>query len=157
MLEIKRSLPSLAIWLFVCLGTGWIGSQFVPGEWNGSLNKPAWTPPNAVFAPVWTALYVMMGIAAWTVWRHRHYRRTTVPLLLFVFQLVLNSLWTYIFFGLHRTGFAFLEISLLWIVLLATLIGFWRVRPAAGVLMIPYIVWVSFASALNFEIWRLNV
>jgi len=155
--ETWRNLLSLAIWLLVCLGAGLVGSRFLPGEWYLSLNKPSWTPPNSVFGPVWTALYIMMGISAWIVWKDRHYKRTKASLFLFVFQLVLNSLWTYIFFGLHLPGVAFLEISGLWLVLLATLIGFWRVKNIAGVLLLPYILWVSFAALLNFAIWRLNM
>ena len=155
--EIGRSLSSLAICILVCLAAGWVGSRFLPGEWYTSLNKTSWTPPNSVFGPVWTALYIMMGISAWIVWKNRHYKKAKVSLFLFVFQLILNSLWTYIFFGLHRPGVAFLEISALWFVLLATLIGFWRVKNVAGVLMLPYILWVSFAALLSFAIWRLNM
>ena len=155
--ETWTNLSSLAIWLLVCLGAGWVGSRFLPGVWYESLKKPSWTPPNSVFSPVWTGLYIMMAIAAWTVWENRHYKKAAVPLVLFVLQLILNSLWTCIFFGLHRPGLAFLEIAVLWFLLLATLIGFWRVKNIAGVLMIPYILWLSFALLLNFEIWRLNM
>ena len=121
MRKIRKSLLSLAIWLVLCLAAGWVGSQFVPGAWYESLVKPAWTPPNSVFGPVWTTLYIMMGIAAWTVWRHRLYEAATLPLSLFAVQLILNSLWSYIFFGLHQPGAALIDILVLWLVLLATL------------------------------------
>jgi benzodiazapine receptor len=153
----RRGWPSLAIWLLVCLAAGLVGARFLPGAWYESLAKPSWTPPDSVFGPVWTVLYIMMGIAAWTVWRRRTRGGATPALFLFAVQLILNSLWTYIFFGLQRPGAAFLEILALWIVLMAALVGFWRVRTVAGLLMLPYLLWVSFASALNFQIWRLNV
>jgi len=155
--KVISNLSSLGICLLVCLGAGWVGSRFLPGEWYASLNKPSWTPPGWIFGPVWTILYIMMGISAWTVWKNRFSLIAKISLILFVFQLLLNSLWTYIFFGLHRPGLAFLEISALWLALLATLIGFWRVRIVAGVLLTPYILWLSFASMLNFAIWRLNM
>ncbi len=148
---------SLAIWLAASLAAGWIGSQFVPGAWYESLVKPAWTPPNSVFAPVWTSLYIMMGIAAWLVWRRRMVARVTIPLSLFAVQLILNSVWSYVFFGLHRPGAAFFEILVLWAAILITLIRFWQIRTLAGILMLPYYVWVSFASVLNFQLWRLNM
>jgi tryptophan-rich sensory protein len=109
-----------------------------------------------VFAPVWSALYLLMGVAAWLVWRRGGFAGAPVALGLFVFQLALNALWSYLFFGAHQPGFAFAEIVLLWLVILATMIGFWRITAAAGALMLPYLCWVSFAAALNFAIWRLN-
>lgn len=138
------------------MAAGWIGSQFMPGEWYVSLVKPAWTPPNVVFAPVWTALYVLMGVAAWLVWRRSGFSGAMVPLVLFIVQLVLNALWSYLFFGAHQPMLAFFEIVILWIVILLTLVCFWRMSLLAGVLLLPYLCWVGFASALNFQIWRLN-
>lgn len=129
----------------------------MPGEWYASLAKPAWTPPSAVFAPVWTVLYVLMGIAAWLVWRQSGFSGATGPLVLFIVQLGLNALWSYLFFGAHAPALAFFEIVVLFIVILLTLIGFWKVWPLAGALLLPYLCWVGFASALNFQLWRLNV
>lgn len=154
--KIGRTLLGLIAWVVASLAAGWIGSQFMPGEWYASLAKPAWTPPDAVFAPVWTVLYVLMGVAAWLVWRKVGLSLATVPLVLFIVQLALNALWSYLFFGAHRPMLAFFEIVVLWLVILLTLVGFWRIRPLAGALLLPYLCWVGFASALNFELWRLN-
>jgi len=152
----RNTTLGLVLWLAASLAAGWIGSRFMPGEWYASLAKPAWTPPSAVFGPVWTALYVLMGVAAWLVWRKAGFSGAPVALGLFVTQLALNALWSYLFFGAHRPGAAFAEIVVLWCVILATAIGFWRIRPAAAALLIPYLCWVGFASALNFQLWRLN-
>ncbi len=143
--------------MLVALAAGWIGSIFVPGEWYASLTKPTWNPPSAVFAPVWTVLYVLMGVAAWLVWREAGFSGARVALSLFVFQLVLNTLWSYLFFGLKNPMVAFLEIVVLWLAIVATVVGFWRVRTGAGALLVPYLCWVSFASVLNYTIWRLNM
>jgi tryptophan-rich sensory protein len=144
------------LWLAASLAAGWVGSRFMPGEWYASLAKPAWTPPSAVFGPVWTALYVLMGVAAWLVWRKAGFSGAPAALGLFGAQLALNALWSYLFFGARLPGAAFAEIVVLWLVILATTIAFWRVRPAAGALLIPYLIWVGFASGLNLQLWRLN-
>ncbi|MBN1853087.1 MAG: tryptophan-rich sensory protein [Pirellulales bacterium] len=141
----------------VSLAAGWIGSRYIPGEWYASLNKPAWTPPDVIFAPVWTVLYVLMGTAAWLVWWRAGFAGAGVPLGLFFAQLILNGLWSYLFFGLHRIEFAFLEILALWVTILAVTVLFWREDWRAGMLMIPYLAWVGFASCLNFALWQLNV
>ncbi|NIO00762.1 MAG: tryptophan-rich sensory protein [Candidatus Latescibacteria bacterium] len=154
--KIISTVPGLILWIIASMAAGWIGSQFMPGEWYVSLVKPAWTPPNVVFAPVWTALYVLMGVAAWLVWRRSGFSGAMVPLVLFIVQLVLNALWSYLFFGAHQPMLAFFEIVILWIVILLTLVCFWRMSLLAGVLLLPYLCWVGFASALNFQIWRLN-
>jgi len=106
-----------------------------------------------VFAPVWTGLYLLMGIAAWLVWSDKGW---TWALMLFLIQLALNAAWTWLFFGLQRPGLALFEICLLWLAILATLIAFWRIRPLAGGLLVPYLVWVTFALLLNAELWRRN-
>lgn len=154
--KIKSSILGLILWVIASLAAGWIGSQFMPGDWYASLVKPAWTPPNAVFAPVWTVLYILMGVAAWLVWREAGFSGATAPLVLFIVQLALNAVWSYLFFGAHQPMLAFFEIVILWIAILFTLVGFWRIRPPAGALLLPYLCWVGFASALNFQLWRLN-
>ena len=145
----------------VCLAASflaaWVGSQFHVGPWYADLAKPRWTPPNVVFGPVWTALYVLMGVAAALVWRRAGLAAAWKPLAFFGIQLVLNAAWSWLFFGLHRPGAAFLEIVVLWAAILITLVLFWRVRPLAGILFLPYLLWVSFAAVLNFLLWRLNV
>ena len=152
----KSSAAWLIGWIAVSLAAGLIGSQFLPGAWYASLEKPDWNPPNSVFGPVWTILYVLMGIAAWLVWRKVGFAGAPVALGLYFVQLVLNALWSYLFFGAHQPGLALVEIVVLWLVILATTMGFWRVSAAAGALLLPYLGWVGFATALNYQLWRLN-
>jgi translocator protein len=152
----RNSGVGLVLWILVSLAAGWVGSRFLPGEWYASLAKPSWNPPNSVFAPVWSTLYVLMGVAAWLVWRRAGFAQAPVALGLFIVQLILNSLWSYLFFGVHHPGLAFIDIVVLWLVILATTIRFWRVSVPAGVLLLPYLCWVGFASALNLQLWRLN-
>ncbi len=128
----------------------------MPGEWYAQLRKPSWNPPGWIFGPVWTALYAMMAIAAWMVWRRGRFAGRRLALSLFLMQLLFNALWSPLFFGLHNPLMALLDIVLLWLALLATMIAFWKVRPLAGALLVPYLVWVSFAATLNFALWRLN-
>ncbi len=144
------------IWLVVCFSVPFFGAGFVSGDWYPTLNKPTWNPPKWAFAPVWTVLYTVMGIAAWMVWSRGGFRKQFRPLVLFLIQLFLNALWTPLFFGLHRPALAFADIVLLWLVLLGTVVAFWQIRALAGALLIPYVVWVTFAAALNFSIWQLN-
>jgi len=155
----KRAAVGLVVWISVCYAAAAIGSASTTrsvAEWYPTLARPAWTPPNAIFGPVWSVLYLLMAIAAWLVWRQGGFRAQRGPLALFVAQLALNIAWSIIFFGLRRPGLAFAEIVVLWALILATTIAFWRVRPLAGWLLVPYLAWVSFASALNFALWRLN-
>ena len=111
-----------------------------PGEWYGSLIKPALTPPAWIFGPVWTLLYTMMAMAAWLVWRRHGLADAIGPLGLFLGQLALNALWSFFFFGLQRPGLAFIDIVALWVAILATLIAFWRSHPLAGLLLLPYLL-----------------
>jgi translocator protein len=143
-------------WLALIFGAAWVGSRFLPDEWYQQLSKPDWNPPNWLFAPVWTVLYILMAISAWLVWRRYGIAGAVVPLALFVLQLILNAAWTWLFFGLHRPGTALIDIMVLWVVIVATLISFWRLEPLAGVLLLPYLAWVTFASVLNWTILRLN-
>lgn len=133
-----------------------MGGLFMPGEWYASLQKPSWNPPGWIFGPVWTALYTMMAAAAWMVWRRGGWEKQRKPLLVFLVQLALNTLWTPLFFGLHQPGLAFAEIVLLWLAIVATIVVFRPVSGAAMLLLVPYLAWVSFAAALNFTLWRLN-
>ena len=159
----RRGLGVLAVSLAACFAAAWFGNQFtgpaIP-TWYATLDKPSWTPPNWLFGPVWTLLYVSMAVAAWLVWRARSTGRARLPLRLplglFAAQLALNALWSYVFFGLRAPGPAFAEIVLLWLAILATALAFGRLSRAAGLLMIPYLLWVTYAAALNFQIWRMN-
>jgi len=155
----KTSSQILALvgWLCLSFAAAGFGSQFIPGEWYRTLEKPSWTPPGYLFGPVWTFLYACMGVAAWLVWKRFGFAGARLALALFMGQLVLNVMWSWIFFGLHRPGLAFLEIFLLWVMIMATMIAFWRKHTRAGVLLLPYLLWVSFAAVLNYSIWRLNL
>ena len=152
----SKNTLGLVGWLLVSFSAAWIGSRFMPGAWYASLAKPSWNPPNAIFAPVWSVLYVLMGVAAWLVWRRAGFSGAGVSLALFVVQLVLNAMWSYLFFGLHRPDIAFFDIVALWVMILVVTVLFWRADRLAGGLMAPYLVWVGFASCLNFVLWRLN-
>jgi tryptophan-rich sensory protein len=151
-----RELVGLLAWILVSFVPAVVGGRFLPGEWYRALDKPPWTPPGWVFGPAWTALYLSMGVAAWLVWRERLGPRALVPLALFGAQLVLNGLWSWLFFGLRRPGLALADIGALWLAIAATVVAFWGVRPLAGALLLPYLAWVSFATALNADIWRRN-
>ena len=140
---------------------GIIGSVFttpaISSGWYATLARPALNPPAWVFGPVWTALYALMGIAAFLVWKKGLERRDVkIALGIFIGQLVLNTLWSIIFFGLHSPGGAFVEIVLLWLAILATIIAFAKISRTAAWFLVPYIVWVSFAAYLNIMIWMLN-
>lgn len=146
----------LAGWILVCFAAAAIGAIFEPGLWYEALNKPSWTPPNWVFPIVWPILYTMMGISAWIVWKKYGFNRARQALIWFGFQLVLNAAWSWLFFGEHLIGTALAEILLLWIAILFTMMLFWEKSKAAGWLMLPYLLWVSYASALNFSLFQLN-
>ena len=143
-------------WLAACFAAAALGGWFMPGEWYAQLRKPAWNPPNWIFGPVWTALYLMMAIAAWLVWKRGGFAAQRRALGLFLLQLFFNALWSPLFFGAHRPGLALVDIGLLWLALLATGLAFWRVRPLAGALLAPYLAWVTFAAALNLALLQLN-
>ena len=154
-----RQLIALAVSVAICFGAAGIGSLLtVPsiGKWYGTLPKPTWTPPNWAFGPIWTTLYLCMAVAAWLAWRQGGFSLATLPLTLFAVQLVLNVAWSGLFFRLHWVGAAFLEVTLLWIFILATAIAFWPVSRIAAWLLVPYLVWVAIAASLNAAIWRLN-
>ena len=130
------------------------GAQFVPGAWYEALQKPPLNPPNWIFAPVWSALYLAVAVAGWLVWRSGPTSR--LPLALWGSQLALNAAWSWLFFGLERPGLALINILILLAVLLATLISFHRIHPWAGRLFVPYAAWVMFATYLNAGLWYLN-
>jgi len=143
-------------WLLLCFTSASLGAFFMPGEWYAGLAKPSWNPPNWLFGPVWTALYIMMVVSAWLVWRQGGIKAQRRPLGLFLVQLLLNAVWTPLFFGLHRPGLAFLDIIVLWFTIALTIVVFWRIHRAASILLWPYLAWVSFATVLNGTLWWLN-
>jgi tryptophan-rich sensory protein len=155
----KHPWIGLVVLLVVCFAAAGIGGAVTTPKiatWYTTLAKPSCNPPNWIFGPVWSALYFCMTISAWSVWRQGGFSGTTLPLTLFGIQLALNVLWSCIFFGLEQPGFAFVEVLLLWLAIAATMIAFWQRSSIAGILFVPYLAWVSFASVLNFLIWRLN-
>jgi tryptophan-rich sensory protein len=156
---LAAELPMLVAFLALCFGVaalgGWWTAESV-GTWYKTLRKPSWNPPSWVFGPVWTALYTMMAVAAWLVWRRRREVPVRVPLTLFAVQLALNLAWSGLFFAMRRPDLGVLDIAALWVVLAATTAAFFRVRTLAGALLVPYLLWVSFAAALNVALWRLN-
>jgi len=148
-----RLLPGF-VFLVITFAVAAIGAQFMPGPWYAALAKPAWTPPGWLFGPVWTVLYVMIAISAWLVWQRQ--RRVSPALALWGAQLVLNGIWSWLFFGLERPGLAVIDIVVLLAMIIATALAFARVSRPAALLLVPYAIWVSFATALNLAIWRLN-
>lgn len=154
--KLKPAWPGLVVWLLVCFVAPALGSAAGPGEWYAQLNKPSWNPPGWLFGPVWTVLYVMMAVAAWMIWRRGGWRVQQLPLGLFLAQLALNALWTPLFFGLHRPDLALMDIVALWFGIVVTIVVFARVHRVAAALLAPYLAWVSFATFLNFTLWRLN-
>ncbi len=126
------------------------------GTWYATLNKPYFNPPNWLFAPVWTLLYILMGIALYLIWRLPAAQVRKKAMMLFFAQLALNFAWSFIFFTFHQIGFAFVEIVLLWLVILITINQFAKLQKTAALLLLPYILWVSFAAVLNGSIWFLN-
>lgn len=153
-----RSSHVLAFLAFLALSfaAAFFGSRFLPGEWYDSLAKPSWNPPSWIFGPVWTVLYVLIAVSGFLLWRCRERPGARLALTFWAVQLVLNALWSWIFFGEHRTGLAFAEITLLLAAIVVTVVLAWRVRRSAGALLLPYLAWVAFAWALNLTLWRLN-
>jgi translocator protein len=154
----QKQFVGLVAWLiasFIAAGIGGAAS-ITAGAFYTQLVRPEWAPPSWIFAPAWTVLYALMGIAAWLVWRVAGFRAAKTALTLFLVQLALNALWSWLFFGWHRGALAFVDIVLLWTLIGATLVAFWSIKPLAGGLLVPYLLWVSFAIALNYSVWQLN-
>ena len=148
----------LAGWIVLSFAAAAIGglASARAGDFYQQLSRPDWAPPASVFGPVWSALYLLMGVAAWLVWRERGFGGARAALGLFLVQLLANALWTWLFFAWRQGALAFGEIIVLWILIVATLIAFWRVQKLAALLLLPYLGWVSFAALLTYAIWRRN-
>lgn len=156
----SRHWLALAVFILICLGAGALGSWFTTPSldgWYAGLRKPSWNPPDWIFAPVWTTLYLLMAVAAWLVWRRAGFAGGRTALALFAVQLILNVGWSALFFGMRNPGAAFVEIVLLWLAIVVTVAAFRPVSRAAAWLLVPYLAWVTFAGALNLTIWRLNI
>jgi benzodiazapine receptor len=156
----RKNYLKMFVAVVICLLAGFIGSFFTTpaiGTWYATLAKPSFGPPNWIFAPVWTILFVLMGLALYLVWsRGLAERKNKTAFCFFLVHLVFNILWSVVFFGLHNPGLAFLVIVALWLMIAYLILNFYRIKKAAGWLLLPYLLWVSFATLLNFAIWQLN-
>lgn len=145
--------------IMICQASGLIGTMFtidaIP-TWYAALEKPSFNPPNWIFGPVWTTLYTMMGISLYLVWRAKSKMSNSQSLKIFAAQLFLNAIWTPVFFGMKQLFAAFIIIVLLWLMIIATIVSFRKLNRLAAALLIPYLLWVSFASVLNFSLWLMN-
>jgi len=146
--------------VLICLSVGAVSGYFTANEiltWYTTLNKPSFNPPNWIFGPAWTILYIFMAISMWLVWKSDvPSAKKNTAIFIFAIQLILNFFWSILFFSFHQLGFALIEIILLWIFILLSILKFYPISTTAAYLLIPYLLWVSFASVLNFAIWRLN-
>jgi benzodiazapine receptor len=153
----KKQWLVLAGFILLCVTTGMIGGLVTAPSienWYRTIAKPDWTPPNWLFGPVWTVLFIMMGVAAWLVWKTRD--RIAPAMMLFGVQLALNLGWSLLFFGARSPGLALIEVVFLWGSVLLTMLAFFGRQRTAGWLFVPYLAWVSFAAILNFAIWSMN-
>jgi translocator protein len=146
----------LGFWILLTFAIAAFASQFEPDEWYTIINKPSWTPPGWLFGPVWGILYLLMSISAWLIWNQRNVHNVKLPLILYTIQLIINGLWSYIFFEQHKIGIALIDVLLLAALISMIIFRFRQISKIAGILFIPYLLWVCFATALNFEIWRIN-
>ena len=154
----QRQVLGLLGWLAVSFAASAVGAvaSVRASSFYNLLVQPDWAPPASVFGPVWTVLYALMGIAAWLVWRVGGFQGNRPALTWFLAQLVVNALWSWLFFAWHLGAIAFANILLLALLVVGTLVSFWRVQRLAGALLVPYLLWVSFAAALNYSVWQLN-
>lgn len=157
MRTLRNSIPSLVVIGLAVAVVAVVGGLFGTDLWYRRLMKPALNPPDWIFGPVWTILYILMIVAAWTIWRTETYRRSKVLALgIFAGQLVLNAAWSWLFFGLHEPGWALVDILLLDLAVALMILRFWQVSRLAGLLMVPYLLWILFATYLNWAILQLN-
>lgn len=156
--SLSNQVIGLAGWLLLAFAAAAVGAiaSADAGVFYAQLVRPTWAPPGWLFAPVWTVLYALMGIAAWLVWRVHGFKESRTALALFIVQLAANALWSWLFFAWRLGGLAFAEVLLLWCLIAATVVAFRRISGLAAVLMLPYLAWVTFAAVLNFSTWRLN-
>ena len=154
-----RPFVGLVIFFAICFLAAGIGTiptaPQIPG-WYAALSKPAWTPPNWIYGPVWSALYALMAVSGWLIWMRSSRSEARWPLILGAVQLVVNVVWSWLFFGLESPLLGFLDILALMVAIVATITAFWRRSRLAALLLVPYLAWVTCAAVLNFAIWRLN-
>ena len=154
----KKQIPGLFGWLILVFSASALGAiaSISANDFYQELIRPSWAPPGWVFGPVWSTLFAMMGISAWLVWRENGFAKAGGPLSIFLCQLAVNALWSWLFFAWRLGSIAFAEILLLWLLIVATIFLFWRVSKIAALLLGPYLAWVSFAAVLNYSVWQLN-
>jgi len=154
----RQQILGLLGWLGLCFAASSVGAiaSIQAQSFYGQLSQPLWAPPGWVFGPVWSVLYAMMAIAAWLVWRGGGFSGNRKALGFFFAQLLVNSLWSWLFFAWRLGALALVDILILWLLIVATIVYFWRSNVLAGALLIPYLLWVSFASGLNYSVWQLN-
>ena len=155
-MSVQKSVLGALAALALTFGAAYVGSRFPVDEWYASLTKPPWNPPNWLFGPVWSILYLLMAISVWLVWKKEGISGAILPLSVFLIQLILNATWSWLFFGLNEPVLAFVEILGLWVAILVNIVLFWRISSISGILLLPYLAWVSFAAFLNYTLWRLN-
>ncbi len=157
----QKAIGGLMFFLFlaICFGVAALGSAFTTpyiDSWYSQINQPSWTPPDAAFPPVWSTLFFLMAVSAWLVWKKTGWKKGRWPLGIFFVQLALNACWSFLFFTMQSPGSALIEIVFLWLAILFTIIEFFKVRAIAGWINVPYLIWVSYAAALNCAIWWIN-
>ena len=158
MKSVRVQILGLIGWLAICFAAAAIGAvaSADAAAFYAGLVRPSWAPPAWLFAPVWSTLYAAMAVAAWLVWRAAPAAQTRTALGLFVAQLAVNALWSWLFFAWQLIGWALVELAVLWLLILCTLVAFYRIRLLAASLLVPYLVWVGFAGVLNWTIWMAN-
>ncbi len=155
----KKEVIGLAGWVLLSFLAAVVGGAATVNAgtfYTEQLALPTWAPPGGVFGPIWTVLYLLMGVSAWLVWREGGFKKARRALIVFIFQLVLNGLWSWLFFGWKLGGAAFVNILILLVLLLIMVYFFMKKNKVAGILQVPYLLWVSFAAILNYYIWQLN-
>lgn len=157
-MSLLKQILGLAGWLVVTFAAAALGglASAQAGTFYQSLDLPSWAPPPWLFGPVWSLLYLIIAIAAWLVWRQHDFRIARLALGLFLLQLVANALWTWLFFSWRLGALAFIEILILWALIAALIVAFWRLNKTAALMLTPYLAWVSFATALTYSVWTLN-
>ena len=145
-------------WIILCFGASAAGAiaSIQAKSFYANLVQPNWAPPGWLFGPVWSTLFALMAISAWLIWRDGGFVKNRSALTLFIIQLIPNILWSWLFFAWNKGAYAFADIIVLWLLIVATVISFWRTNKLAGVMLIPYLLWVSFASFLCYSTWQLN-
>ena len=157
-ISVEQQVIGLIVWLVLCFSASAVGAiaSIEAQSFYGSLNQPSWAPPAWLFGPVWSTLYGMMAVAAWLIWRRGGFKLNQTALTLFLIQLMINGLWSWVFFVWNLGSGSFVNVIVLWVVISFTLAMFWRTDKLAGILLVPYLLWVSFACALNYTVWQLN-